>query len=963
MPLKPAVSTLARNTIKTAYNELDRTINPGDKRDFPNTTLQNVQDAALKIENQLAARQSLRNMRRLMPLFHGLEHYAKVVDVLCNGTPFLPWIWAPITLILRVASEHVESFETIIKGYASIAEPLKRFEILGNAFINTPDFQQTLAVFYADILTFHKYAYKFVHRSGWALMFSTSWGRFQRRFDNILEDLNRHGTLIDLEANARNISEAKSMRDDIRKWKEESEKKIDQQELEHNASQYDSIVSWLKVNETDQLTIIDSISSEATDYQGNCAWILKNKKIVSWADSKPDSPVIWLKGSAGTGKSVLCTQLVNFLKATKLVAYHFCSYLYESSISYEQILKSIILQIVKKDKDLVANVYASLMKSMSNETNQVSYVWLVIDGLDECDEDKQKYLIRLLNQLTSTSVGSKSATCKVLIAGRGPSDSLQKLKRKQVVSLNAEKALLNATIKQYVGQRLKAMDTKFRQLDMEPSEIEEIQRTIVNKADACKGMFLYARLVVDYLASNVFFSGDEMKESVNQLPQELAEFYQRILSQILSRLDPRSVDRIRCVLGWIAFAKRPLKKTELLSAVTFSSGDIQVSRLAPQYILDICGTLVEENRDTTLTFIHSSVKEFLRTTSKQIVITRNQALQEHGIASVTCLLSALETFGSQYPQQERLLRVAKGLYGLHVYATEFWTEYLLSCADTVDKTREASSATLIRLACQLTDELERLNPTGTETSATVEPYDKRLATLQKYGILWRHLDRALKARSQKNLEFKVSQSQEKEGIDGCQFPSRFSPRTLRAHMNKYHASSLTPKPIRSRVLNSGKIEPGHVPRAYTNTSTEWERWSEEYKDFYFTNSMYDFVEISKRAGVRTAPYEYSLGRAINTSSNTTRGGNRVCTEAINGSRKPFWQFTRTASSAKANVISSPAVKSSTTATDCDTTGSNATATATATGTATATADDNSTRRKRWSQVSAIRTPKHASKPR
>jgi hypothetical protein len=65
-----------------------------------------------------------------------------------------------------VASEFVEAFETIIKGYASIAEPLKRFEILGDAFISTPDFQQTLAVFYADILTFHKYAYKFVRRSG-----------------------------------------------------------------------------------------------------------------------------------------------------------------------------------------------------------------------------------------------------------------------------------------------------------------------------------------------------------------------------------------------------------------------------------------------------------------------------------------------------------------------------------------------------------------------------------------------------------------------------------------------------------------------------------------------------------------------------------------------------------------------------------------------------------------------------
>ncbi|KAI1634576.1 hypothetical protein F4809DRAFT_506210 [Biscogniauxia mediterranea] len=133
-------------------------------------------------------------MRRLGPLFKGLEHYAKVVDVLCNGTPYLAWIWAPITLILRVTSEYIEAFEQIIKGYSRIAETLKRFGFLGDAFSNNANFQQTLAVFYADILQFRKHAYKFVRRSSWKLLFLTSWGRhFQRRFGNILEDMERHG--------------------------------------------------------------------------------------------------------------------------------------------------------------------------------------------------------------------------------------------------------------------------------------------------------------------------------------------------------------------------------------------------------------------------------------------------------------------------------------------------------------------------------------------------------------------------------------------------------------------------------------------------------------------------------------------------------------------------------------------------------------------------------------------------
>lgn len=165
--LAPVVSTLARQTMRAAFEDLERTLTPPDAREMRSiTAIEQVRAAALKIEDQLAARQALRNMRRLSPLLTGLEHYAKAVDVLCNGTPFLSWVWSPITLILRVASEYVEAFEHIIKGYASIADGLGRFRKLSHAFATDVDFQQTLAVFYADILQFHKQAYKFVRRSG-----------------------------------------------------------------------------------------------------------------------------------------------------------------------------------------------------------------------------------------------------------------------------------------------------------------------------------------------------------------------------------------------------------------------------------------------------------------------------------------------------------------------------------------------------------------------------------------------------------------------------------------------------------------------------------------------------------------------------------------------------------------------------------------------------------------------------
>jgi hypothetical protein len=105
MPLqrRDPSAALAQRTIREAFEDLEKVVSPADSRHFESATLEDVQKAALEIENQLAARQSLRNMRRLMPLFSGLGYYAQAIEILCNGTPYLPWLWAPIKVILKVS--------------------------------------------------------------------------------------------------------------------------------------------------------------------------------------------------------------------------------------------------------------------------------------------------------------------------------------------------------------------------------------------------------------------------------------------------------------------------------------------------------------------------------------------------------------------------------------------------------------------------------------------------------------------------------------------------------------------------------------------------------------------------------------------------------------------------------------------------------------------------------------------
>lgn len=83
----------------------------------------------------------------------------------------------------------------------------------------------------------------------------------------------------------------------------------------------------------------------------------------------------------------------------------------------------------------------------------------------------------------------------------------------------------------------------------------------------------------------------------------------RLLSQILAGLDERSVRRLGSVLSWIAFAKRPLRAPELLSALAFDTEDEQVTEPAPAYILDMCQPLIQLQIDSSYSFLHVSVRE------------------------------------------------------------------------------------------------------------------------------------------------------------------------------------------------------------------------------------------------------------------------------------------------------------------------------------------------------------------
>ncbi|KAF3914315.1 hypothetical protein AA313_de0201686 [Arthrobotrys entomopaga] len=542
MPLgkrDPAVEA-AKRTIRIAFEELERTISPADLRELKDVTLQDVQKAALDIENQLAKRSSLRNMRRLEPLFAGLGYYSSIIEILCNGTPYLSWLWAPVKLILKVSSDYIDAFEQIIKAYSKIGECLTRFRVLGQTFSENIDFQQTLAGFYANIVRFHRQAYGFVRRSCWKVLFISSWGRFQRRFGDILDDMKRLEEQVEKEADVYYMVEARNARQNLEALRPESLARIAREEQEQSARQLRAIVTWLKLDDTDQAVIFDKFSNEGAAYDGTCSWILKNIIISSWLRTQLDTHFVWLRGSPGSGKSVLAAQLANFLRKSMqnpLVVTHFCSCTHASSTQYDNILRRVIFQLLHCSDDLIEHIWREYVvgkkaasvplleqllllaaNTVLGAPGQTHAIHIVLDGIEDLGLDTQRRLMNITAKVFS-GTRANGGIYKILFSSRNTPLLEKLLGRKSIVTLTDEKAYLEEAIAIYASGRLKANGHRWLQLGLQESDLADISRKIALKAD---GMFLWARLVLDYIASNMFHKREEITVAIETLPRELS---------------------------------------------------------------------------------------------------------------------------------------------------------------------------------------------------------------------------------------------------------------------------------------------------------------------------------------------------------------------------------------------------------------------------------------------------------
>ena len=584
--------------------------------------------------------------------------------------------------------------DKILKAYADIGEVLPRLDRIKNTFESAQDIQRLVALIYADIMEFHRRAYKMFRRKIWHFWFMCDWGSFERRFKSIILRLASHCELLDKEAASVHFYEMKTFRDRQLLDEEAAEKHREDQMAQ-------AVFEWLSAAEDAQEEYLHHLSDQRV--LGTCDFILEDNQISSWVDSECGPEIIWMSGKPGAGKSFICSLMIEHLttRSDLISLYYFCGHKSSDSDNSALILKTLANQLVRQDRDLAPLVQNFLVKGSSRSRHAMKKILkeilpsidlastrIILDGVDECEEAVQR---DILSDLIDIQRHVKHR-CKILIASR--SEPLIRKSMHQSIHIDLENKT-QAGLKIYIQCEVSKLKIHFS--DIRSSLWADIEKRLERKAN---GMFLWVRLVIVMLEKK--WSEAELDKAVDQLPDGLDEAYGRILSRIRGLKDSTEKEKAFRILFWVCTAYRSATIHEVADGITLKPGQTVLTRKTrplnvERNILDICAPFLEQSNRGILDMVHFSAREYLLDPQSGPFVDTVQAHFNTAFSCIVNLTSTLDIvprYNNGKPESHFESMLVQGAFGLQQYAHQYWAEHAVEYFQNVPQLDGQSSELL-----------------------------------------------------------------------------------------------------------------------------------------------------------------------------------------------------------------------------------------------------------------------------
>ena len=350
------------------------------------------------------------------------------------------------------------------------------------------------------------------------------------------------------------------------------------------------------------------------------------------------STILWLTGEAGSGKTVLTGFLIEELKAEIGPSWHrargldivlsfFCAQTVESHGDARTLLKELILQLLTTRMEIIHRIkeifgssrheydasFETLWRIFQTAVELVpeKSIYIIVDGLDECEETSRSRLLSRLSRLIGdwSSDSRPRKTIKLVISGQTGiiaawKPSYPSLKHYHI-RLEDHALEVKQDISRFINHRV---DELVSESIWTPKTGETLKQRLY---DLAEHSFLWSDVVLNHMRTGLDYRDTGLKQVLLTSSKTLNDTYTRYLPALAAS----EIPRLRKYLQLIVACRRPLVSievdilTEIDNQLTTSHKEFVGESVTQSSIRRALGPLVKFPGGTAQ-FVHSTVKGY-----------------------------------------------------------------------------------------------------------------------------------------------------------------------------------------------------------------------------------------------------------------------------------------------------------------------------------------------------------------
>ncbi|KAF6818826.1 zinc finger protein [Colletotrichum plurivorum] len=549
------------------------------------------------LQTKLHSGRRQQNMTKLRCFIEAMVQFGKVIDVYCQTSEVLAFVWGPWKLLLLVADTFSNAFTELLDTYQQLGDTLLLLLQARELFSYDANMAKVLSGIYKDVLEFHFQAFKYFQQPMLKQLFQATWKTYKAQFLDLIQSLSQHRVLL---LGQTTLSEA-------RRARSAEEARISDERAERDRRLRRELFVWLQsANTKNDHHRFQAIRSE---FPNSGYWLFDKPEFKSWFDTFPPIPgLLWLNGIPGAGKTILSSLIIEEargLARKPTVLYFYCKSNDKERDNFISIARSLLIQLLDQSPDLLDFFYEKYKVSTEAMLTTIpdieglldiaikncTSVYIILDGLDECPRDQRKTISQWFRSLVEDLPPAKSDLVRCLFVSQD--DGIARKDFADVTSLKIMQEDNLKDINQYSTLWASKLQEKFELSDDERDGIAD------RIPESC----------------GATYEDLENELEPNTFPKGINDAYDRIMLRISNQATFRGkTNYCLMLLGWLVCSKRPLKWQEIQAAKSMDLEEQTVDmrrRRFREHPKDICGSMVEEHSDGVIDLVHLTAKLFL----------------------------------------------------------------------------------------------------------------------------------------------------------------------------------------------------------------------------------------------------------------------------------------------------------------------------------------------------------------